>query len=199
MAARTSADAAFWFALSLKPRYEGTAIASRMPMIATTTRSSISVKPSSRARRSLMRDMQISFGWLTRTDSVSLGGPRRRTPIRVIRGARLPLAGSTPFLERVILRSPARPDASRVSMALASPTGGIDVRQVLREGKLVAVLMAIDHGATCTVVTETFGQDSSKAIQRRPFTFPNADAAQAFIAETLTAFTYLGCEVRQGS
>ena len=91
------------------------------------------------------------------------------------------------------------PDDSFVSMALASPTGGIDVRQVLREGKLVAVLMAIDHGATCTVVTETFGQDQSKAIQRRPFTFPNADAAQSFISETLTAFTYLGCEVRQGT
>src|SRR3954447_4081536 len=98
-----------------------------------------------------------------------------------------------------MLRPLSASDASGVTMGLASPTGGIEVRQVLREGKLVAVLMAIDHGATCTVVTETFGQDSSKAIQRRPFTFPNADAAQAFIAETLTAFTYLGCEVRQGS
>jgi hypothetical protein len=98
-----------------------------------------------------------------------------------------------------MLTRPRAPDHQAVSIALASPTGGIDVRQVLREGKLVAVLMAIDHGSTCTVVTETFGQDSNKAIQRRPFTFPNADAAQSFISETLTAFTYLGCEVRQGS
>jgi hypothetical protein len=82
---------------------------------------------------------------------------------------------------------------------LDSLTSGIDVRQVLRDGSLVAVLMQIDHGATCTVVTETFGQDASKAVQRRPFTFPNTDAAQAFIAETLTAFTYLGCEIRTGS
>ena len=104
-----------------------------------------------------------------------------------------------PILVRVIVRRAPSPDNQAVSIALASPTGGIDVRQVLREGKLVAVLMAIDHGATCTVVTETFGQDAGKAIQRRPFTFPNADAAQAFIAETLTAFTYLGCEVRVGS
>ena len=87
-----------------------------------------------------------------------------------------------------------------MSIAQLDPmTSGIDVRQVLRDGSLVAVLMMIDHGTTCTVVTETFGQDSSKAVQRRPFTFPNADAAQAFISETLTAFTYLGCEVRVGS
>ena len=104
-----------------------------------------------------------------------------------------------PILDRVILRRGLASDLQTVSIALASPPGGIDVRQVLREGKLVAVLMCIDHGATCTVVTETFGQDAGKAIQRRPFTFPNADAAQAFISETLTAFTYLGCEVRQGS
>ena len=43
--------AAFWLARSLKPRYDGTAIASRMPMITMTTRSSISVKPSSRSSR----------------------------------------------------------------------------------------------------------------------------------------------------
>ena len=85
-------------------------------------------------------------------------------------------------------------------MAQLDPlTSGIDVRQVLRDGSLVAVLMMIDHGATCTVVTEIFGQDSKSSVQRRPFTFPNADAAQAFIAETLTAFTYLGCEVRAGT
>jgi hypothetical protein len=83
-----------------------------------------------------------------------------------------------------------------MSTALAPPASGIDVRQVLRDGNLVAVVMTIDHGATCTVVTETFGQDGKKAIQRRPFTFASIDVAQSFIAETLTAFTYLGCEVR---
>ena len=87
-----------------------------------------------------------------------------------------------------------------MTIALAPSQSGIDVRQILREGKLVAVLMAIDHGATCTVVAEIFGQDPNKSsVQRRPFTFPNADAAQSFIAETLTSFTYLGCEIRSGS
>jgi len=87
-----------------------------------------------------------------------------------------------------------------MQMAYPAPrAGALEVRQVLREGKLVAVLMAIDSGETCTVVTEVFGQGegSGSAPQRRPFTFPNADSAQSFIAETLTAFTYLGCEVRR--
>ena len=51
-AARTFDAAAFSLARSLKPRYDGTAIASRMPMMTMTTRSSISVNPSSRASRS---------------------------------------------------------------------------------------------------------------------------------------------------
>src|SRR5215831_19968467 len=59
MADRTSAEAARWFARSLKPRYDGTAIASRMPMITMTTRSSISVKPSSRSSR--CRNLVIEF------------------------------------------------------------------------------------------------------------------------------------------
>src|SRR5437870_8745589 len=51
-AARTLAFAADWFARSLNDRYEGIAIASRMPRMMMTTRSSMRVKPlSSRASR----------------------------------------------------------------------------------------------------------------------------------------------------
>src|SRR5215213_4912476 len=66
-AARTSARAAFSFARSLKPRYDGTAIASRIPMMTMTTRSSMRVKPSSRASRCRNLDMQISLTRLFRT------------------------------------------------------------------------------------------------------------------------------------
>src|SRR3954447_18373186 len=48
---RRLACAAERLARSLNPRYDGTAIASRMPMITITTSSSISVKPSSRCSR----------------------------------------------------------------------------------------------------------------------------------------------------
>src|SRR5438876_1058796 len=44
-AARTFALAADWFARSLNERYDGIAIASRMPRMMMTTRSSMSVKP----------------------------------------------------------------------------------------------------------------------------------------------------------
>src|SRR5256885_5671567 len=55
MAERTFALAAALLARSLNVRYEGIAIASRIPMMITTTRSSMSVKPdSSRARRLLI-------------------------------------------------------------------------------------------------------------------------------------------------
>jgi hypothetical protein len=59
--------------------------------------------------------------------------------------------------------------------------------------------MAIDQGDTFTVVAEVFdhGPAGSGSASRRPYSFPSADAGMAFFAEALTAFTYLGCDVRQ--
>lgn len=76
---------------------------------------------------------------------------------------------------------------------------GINVREVLREGRVVAVLMAIDNGDTFTVVTEVFarGGDGQATVERRPHVFRDADSGLAFLSEALTAFTYLGCEVRE--
>lgn len=79
--------------------------------------------------------------------------------------------------------------------APARPGGELEVRQVLREGELVAVLMAIDQGDTYTVVAEVFA-DGSRSATRRPYTFASAEAAHAFLAEALTSFMYLGCEIR---
>src|SRR5215208_6505401 len=60
MEERTFALAADFCARSLNVRYDGMAIASRMPMMMTTTRSSMSVKPdSSFARRLLMRSLTV--------------------------------------------------------------------------------------------------------------------------------------------
>ena len=80
---------------------------------------------------------------------------------------------------------------------LARP-GEIQTRNVLRDGNLVAVLMAIDQGDAFTVVTEVYGQGpAAGAVTRRPYTFPNAETGMAFLSEALTSFTYLGCEIRQ--
>ena len=62
-----------------KPRYDGTAIASRMPMMTMTTRSSMRVKPSSRASRS--RSVPCSsplVGWQARPQSRLSPGRRPR-------------------------------------------------------------------------------------------------------------------------
>src|SRR5919201_5717566 len=66
MAARTFACAAELLARLRKLRYEGIAIASRIPRMMITTRSSISVKPfSSRTRCRIFESMcSAPFGWL---------------------------------------------------------------------------------------------------------------------------------------
>ena len=88
------------------------------------------------------------------------------------------------------------PDDSAMAVPLSVPRSGeIAVRQILKDGELVAVLMAVDQGDSFTVVTEVFGQ--GERVQRRPYTFANANAALAFVNEAVTSFTYLGCEIRQ--
>src|SRR5437762_14375236 len=59
---RRLACAAERLARSLKPRYDGTAIASRMPMMTMTTRSSMSVKPSLPLRDALPIGQAIFLG-----------------------------------------------------------------------------------------------------------------------------------------
>ena len=87
-------------------------------------------------------------------------------------------------------------------MAVAPQTsraGEIDVRNVLREGELVAVLMAIDQGDAFTVVTEVYPQhpEGPGPVCRRPYTFTDAATGLSFLNEAVTSFTYLGCEVHQ--
>src|SRR6266480_11367 len=103
-AARTLAWAADLFARVRKLRYEGIAIASRIPRMMITTRSSISVKPrSSRARRcrnTLI--MWCSLRWLTAVAQTAIGFcSGRSTPERGSkrRGAvsRAPLSSSDRF------------------------------------------------------------------------------------------------------
>ena len=84
---------------------------------------------------------------------------------------------------------------------MASPAanaGQIEIREVVRDGELVAVLMAIDNGETFTVVSEVFpSSPEGPDVSRRPYAFANAEAGMAFFSEALTAFQYLGCHVRR--
>src|SRR6266576_5356821 len=90
IAARTLAVAAELFARSLKLRYEGIAIASRMPKMMMTTRSSMRVKPlsSPASRCRILLVMQVLLPWDERTNEVAFlhrpYPPRRVTLERVI-------------------------------------------------------------------------------------------------------------------
>jgi hypothetical protein len=90
----------------------------------------------------------------------------------------------------------------RVDASLMQPTGtaarsgGLEVHQIYRDGALVATLMAVDQGDTYTVVAEVF-ERTGETVKRRPYSFADADAAQSFLAEAVTSFTYLGCEIRR--
>jgi hypothetical protein len=77
------------------------------------------------------------------------------------------------------------------------PTSGdIHTHNVLRDGELVAMLMAIDQGDAFTVFAEVYGQGAAGPVTRRPYTFVDSETGLAFLSEALTSFTYLGCEVR---
>src|SRR5918994_6621323 len=87
IAARTLAWLAAFAARSRKPRYDGTAIASRMPMMMMTTRSSIRVKPcspfASRRFRSAVSIWCVSFrgdGGSAVADPTSAVGHPQSTP-----------------------------------------------------------------------------------------------------------------------
>jgi hypothetical protein len=77
--------------------------------------------------------------------------------------------------------------------------GTTTVREIVRDGGIIAVLTAVDDGHSFTVVTQMFGHgsESTEVMHRRPYTFRDAEAGMAFLAEALTSFTYLGCEIRQ--
>src|SRR6476659_11033342 len=86
-AARTFDCAADFSARSLKPRYDGTAIASRMPRITMTTRSSMRVKPSSLASRCLIFET-IAMNLLPGGEVTDPGIDLRRTSNSPERGIR---------------------------------------------------------------------------------------------------------------
>jgi hypothetical protein len=73
------------------------------------------------------------------------------------------------------------------------------VRHARKDGRSVAVLRAVDYGDSCVVEAEVFpagplGGDST--VRPGPYTFANARQANEFVAETVRALMYLGCDVR---
>ena len=81
----------------------------------------------------------------------------------------------------------------------ASPGGReLFVRHARKDGRLVAMLRAVDHGSSCVVEAEVSPHGTSQLVKAGPYTFPDAHQASAFVTEAVAALMYLGCDIQAG-
>ena len=86
------------------------------------------------------------------------------------------------------------------ALALAPDQGSareLFVRYARRDGRLIALLRAVDQGGgSCVVETEVHPQGSSQLVRPGPYTFADAQEASEFVTEAVTALMYLGCDIQ---
>ena len=70
------------------------------------------------------------------------------------------------------------------------------VRHARKDGKMVAILRAIDHGTSCVVEAEVSPHGTNHLVKPGPYTFADAHQASAFVTEAVAALMYLGCDVQ---
>lgn len=70
------------------------------------------------------------------------------------------------------------------------------VRHAKRDGRSVAILKAVDYGASCVVEAEVFPSGSQDMVRPGPYTFGDAAQATAFVTEAVEALMYLGCDIQ---
>ena len=70
------------------------------------------------------------------------------------------------------------------------------VRHARKDGRLVAVLRAVDHGSSCVVEAEVYPHGSTQLARPGPYTFADAHQASAFVTEAVAALMYLGCDIQ---
>ena len=70
------------------------------------------------------------------------------------------------------------------------------VRHAKRDGRSVAVMRAVDYGASCVVEAEVFPLGGGSSPERAgPYTFADARAAAAFVTEAVEALMFLGRDI----
>ena len=82
------------------------------------------------------------------------------------------------------------------SAATAAPGRELFVRHARKDGRLVAVLRAVDHGASCMVEAEVYPHGSTQLTRPGPYIFGDAHQASAFVTEAVAALMYLGCDIQ---
>ena len=85
-------------------------------------------------------------------------------------------------------------------MSAGAPTAGRElfVRHARKDGRSVAVIRALDHGASCVVEADIFpaGVASTEPARPGPYTFADNREATAFVTEAVEALMYLGCDIQ---
>jgi hypothetical protein len=80
------------------------------------------------------------------------------------------------------------------------PAGGRElfVRHARKDGRSIAILRAIEYGASCVVEAEVYPQGARTSAPTRtgPYHFADAHQATAFVTEAVEALMYLGCDVQ---
>ena len=72
------------------------------------------------------------------------------------------------------------------------------VRHARKDGRLVAMLRAVDHGSSCIVEADVSPQGTTQLVKAGPYTFADAHQASAFVTEAVAALMYLGCDIQAG-
>ena len=82
--------------------------------------------------------------------------------------------------------------------APAPSAGGRElfVRHARKDGRLIAVLRALDQGHSCIVEAEVYAAGSTQLSRPGPYTFADAHQASAFVTEAVAALMYLGCDIQ---
>jgi hypothetical protein len=87
---------------------------------------------------------------------------------------------------------------SEAPATLQSTGRELYVRHARREGRSVAVLRAIDRGASCVVEAEVWPTDGigTQPVRPGPYSFRSPVEATRFVTHAVEALISLGCEVR---
>jgi hypothetical protein len=81
--------------------------------------------------------------------------------------------------------------------AAGTPAGReLFVRHARKDGRMVAVLRAVDHGSSCVVEAEVLPNGTTQVVRPGPYTFADANQASAFVTEAVAALMYLGCDIQ---
>ena len=103
-----------------------------------------------------------------------------------------------------MIRFGSNPAESESDVAVAAADGGAQagagrelfVRHARKDGRLVAMLRAVDNGASCVVEAEVYPHGSTQLSRPGPYTFADAHQASAFVTEAVAALMYLGCDIQ---